>query len=119
LREIAQIAALGPHLVARQADGRVWAWQPRGLLQPRPIQGLHDKVTDIGLGEDEDLWLSFQERASHNGSNTGRAGPATVRLVSVARPGQVDLVRAPLPSRSTLAGAAGVPTANSKADRVH
>jgi hypothetical protein len=118
LRDIVQIAALGPHLVGRQADGRVWAWQPYGLLQPRPIQGLHDKVTDMGLGVDGDLWLSLRGRAPSPGSDVGRTGPAAVRLVSMARAGQVDLVRAPLPERSTLARAAGVPPANSKEERV-
>jgi hypothetical protein len=108
LTEIVQIEALGPHLLARQTDGRVWTWQPNGLLRPRPIQGLHGRVTEMGSGADGDLWLSVQVHSPGTAAGASVAGSTTVRLVSVARAGQVELMRVPLSSRSAMARARGV-----------
>ena len=86
--EIVQSAVLGHPLLVHQAEGRVWDWQSHGFLQPRPLQGLHRKVTQMSRGVYRDPRLcSFR---------VTRRTPFQMQVVQARRPSSSS----PLPCRA-------------------
>lgn len=61
-RDIVQLAADGPHLYARQADGRVWHWVPSEAAPPRPVRGLPARAIELAADDTGAVVVHLQPR---------------------------------------------------------